>query len=112
MAETTTVVLIAPNGQQVRVATSKQADRLGAGYRLPGKRSKSPDTESPKGVENMNLVELKAEIDKRNADREDDAKLSKTGDKAALVATLKADDEAQASAAGASAAGKPGSASK
>lgn len=48
--------------------------------------------------DSMKLPELKAEIEKRNADREDDAKLSTTGNKGDLVAALVADDEAQASA--------------
>jgi len=32
-----TVTLVAPNGQTVSVAESKKADRIAAGYRLPGK---------------------------------------------------------------------------
>lgn len=42
----------------------------------------------------LKVAELKAEIDRRNADREDDAKLSTEGNKAALVAALDADDAA------------------
>jgi hypothetical protein len=40
------------------------------------------------------VAELKAEIDRRNEGREDDAKLSKDGNKADLQATLAADDSA------------------
>lgn len=34
-----TVTLIAPNGQTVSVAKSKEAARIAAGYRLPEKRT-------------------------------------------------------------------------
>lgn len=40
--------------------------------------------------------ELKAEIDRRNEGREEDARISKTGNKADLVAALEADDQAAA----------------
>lgn len=40
------------------------------------------------------VAELETEIDARNEGREDDAKISKTGNKADLVAALEADDEA------------------
>lgn len=45
-----------------------------------------------KGYADMKAADLKAEIEKRNADREDDAKLSTKGNKATLVAALEADD--------------------
>lgn len=41
----------------------------------------------------MTVADLKAEIGKRNADREDDAQLAVDGKKADLVAVLEADDE-------------------
>lgn len=51
-----------------------------------------PEAADPyKGV---SAAKLKAEIEKRNADREDDAKLSTEGDRADLVAVLVADDAA------------------
>lgn len=43
------------------------------------------------------VAELKAEIEKRNVDRADDAKLPVTGNKPALIAALTADDESQES---------------
>jgi hypothetical protein len=42
--------------------------------------------------DSLTVPDLRAEIDKRNADREDDAKLSTQGNKPDLVATLEADD--------------------
>ena len=45
--------------------------------------------------DDLTVVALKEEIDKRNEGRADEAKLSKSGDKAALVAVLVADDKAQ-----------------
>lgn len=44
------------------------------------------------GYDAMTVKALEAEADRRNEDRDDDAKLSKTGNKADLVATLQADD--------------------
>lgn len=46
------------------------------------------------GYADMTVDALKAEIDTRNEDRGDDAKLPKTGNKADLVAVLTADDAA------------------
>lgn len=54
------------------------------------------DDAAPAKPKEPTVDELKAEIDRRNEDREDDAKLSKDGKKADLVATLAADDAAQA----------------
>lgn len=42
----------------------------------------------------LKVDELKAEIESRNVDREDDAKLSTEGKKADLIAVLEADDQA------------------
>lgn len=36
MADKEIVTLIAPNGQRVSVVESKKAERIAAGYRLPG----------------------------------------------------------------------------
>lgn len=51
-----------------------------------------PPTELPPYSERI-AAELKAEIDTRNADRPDGEHISKSGNKAALVAALEADDE-------------------
>ena len=51
---------------------------------------------APAKPKEPSVDELKAEIDRRNEGREEDAKLSKDGKKADLVATLAADDAAQA----------------
>lgn len=48
-----------------------------------------------KPLEEMSGAELKAEIDRRNDGREDDAKLSKSGNKAELIEALKADAATQ-----------------
>lgn len=39
-----TVTLIAPNGQTVSVAKSKEVERIAAGYRLPEKRTARSNT--------------------------------------------------------------------
>jgi hypothetical protein len=54
------------------------------------------ESDEPKGYADQKVDELKAEIESRNVDREDDAKLSTDGKKADLVAALEADDKAQA----------------
>lgn len=59
------------------------------------------DDPGEQGIEGMKVPELKAEIERRNADREDDAKLSLEGNKPELVATLQVDDAAIAAAASA-----------
>lgn len=53
---------------------------------------------APKTLDDMTAGELKAEIDTRNEGREDDAKISKSGNKAELLEALKADDLAAAGA--------------
>lgn len=55
-------------------------------------------SDEPKSLDDMTSAELKAEIDSRNEGREDDAKLSKAGNKTELLETLKADDLAAAGA--------------
>lgn len=45
-----------------------------------------------KGYASLKVADLKAEIEKRNDGREDDAKLSTEGNKGDLVAALEADD--------------------
>jgi hypothetical protein len=86
MAEDT-VTLIAPNGVQVGVGASKKAGLLVNGYRVPDDRSSSK-------YDDLKAADLKAKIEARNADREDGAKLSTAGNKAALIAALVADDAA------------------
>lgn len=44
------------------------------------------------GYDALTVDALKAEIDKRNENRADDARLTKSGSKADLVAALEADD--------------------
>lgn len=96
MSDVKTVTLISPNGQQVTVSEDKQAARLGAGYRLPGKATKAtskPGDPGPSKYDELKADDLKAEIEKRNDDgREDDAKLSTKGNKPDLVAALVGDD--------------------
>lgn len=59
-----------------------------------------PEFEADSAYSSMKVADLKAEIEKRNADREDDAKLSDEGNKAALIAVLDADDAAADQASG------------
>lgn len=59
-----------------------------------GKGSKADGDAPPASIDDMNAKELKAEIDRRNEGRDDDAKLSKSGKNADLLAALKADDAA------------------
>lgn len=51
------------------------------------------DTGSGGGYDDMTIEALKAEIDSRNEGRDADAELSKTGNKAELVAVLESDDK-------------------
>jgi hypothetical protein len=55
------------------------------------------DGDDGPSYKSMKVDELKAEIDQRNTDRDDDAKLSTEGNKADLVKVL-TDDDASASA--------------
>ncbi len=59
-----------------------------------GSDSGSKGSDDDKGYGGLKVDELKAEIEKRNEDRDDDAKLSAEGKKADLVAVLEADDAA------------------
>jgi hypothetical protein len=52
------------------------------------------DDPDPTGYGALDAAGLKAEIEKRNEGREDDAKLTDKGSKAILVAVLEADDAA------------------
>ncbi|GAA5143310.1 hypothetical protein GCM10023340_08460 [Nocardioides marinquilinus] len=96
-----TVTLTAPNGMQVSVAKSKEAARLAAGYRPVeqsggrGRRDKGGGGD-PSPYAGLKVDELRAEIDKRNDGREDDALIPTDGNKPDLVAALEADDKAQA----------------
>lgn len=57
----------------------------------PSGDSDSTDVDD-KGYASLKVADLKAEIEKRNDGREDDAKLSTEGNKGDLVAALEADD--------------------
>lgn len=69
--------------------------------------SEGPDGDEKAGDEKsvpsvyakVKVEDLKAEIEGRNVDREDDAKLSSDGNKAALIGVLEADDAEAAAAA-------------
>ena len=68
-----------------------------AGGKLPSIKATGDEGEDDsKGYADLKVDELKAEIESRNVDREDDAKISTDGVKADLVAALEADDEASA----------------
>lgn len=58
-------------------------------------RAAGYDPDGAKALGDMTKAELEDEIDRRNEGREDDAKLSKTGNKADLLAALEADDSAE-----------------
>lgn len=51
------------------------------------------DTDVPEAYDDRTVAQLKAEIDRRNQDRDDDDKIAKSGGKDALVARLEDDDE-------------------
>ena len=53
------------------------------------RRAVAAETE---GYDALTVDDLKAEIDKRNEGRGEDARLSKTGNKADLIQALEADD--------------------
>lgn len=71
------------------VDDSKDARYAGLpGYEDP----EGADAPEPGPYDGLKLDELKAEIEKRNEGREDDAKVSTAGKKADLAAALVADD--------------------
>lgn len=104
------VTLISPNGQQVTVAETKLAARLGAGYRLPGKsKAAKPSGQVDGGssgdggpaskYDDLRAADLKDAIAARNDARGDDEPQivpDPPGNKPQLVAALVADDAAQA----------------
>lgn len=55
-------------------------------------RAAGYDFDGGKSIQDMTKAELQAEIDRRNEGREDDAKLSRSGNKDDLLAALEADD--------------------
>ena len=63
------------------------------GRPLPGK----PKTVAADGdsYSDMKVADLRAEVESRNADRDEAAKISANGNKAVLVSALEADDEAK-----------------
>lgn len=52
-------------------------------------------TGGDEGYSALKVGDLKAEIERRNEGREDDAKVPADGNKAALIAALESDDQAQ-----------------
>lgn len=80
-------------------ARTKEKDRRGqvAFARAIVRRARATgyDPDGAKAVADMTVAELKAEIDRRNEGREDDAKLSKSGSKDDLIAALEADDSTE-----------------
>ncbi len=66
------------------------------GGNAPSTSNKADDSDP--GYSKSKVDDLKAEIEKRNEGREDEAKLSTDGVKADLVKVLETDDKAQAEA--------------
>lgn len=100
------VRLISPNGATVNVDDEFAKKLLTEGYKRPSTKAataktsgsstgtgSTPDAE-PTKYDGLKLDELKAEIDERNEDREQDDRISKRGGVETLVAALVADDDA------------------
>lgn len=87
-----TVRLTSPSGVVVGVRESKAERLVAQGFTPVGAKSTPASSDSP--YAGLKVAELRAEIESRNTDREDDAQLSAEGNKAALIATLTGDDEA------------------
>lgn len=78
-----------PTGEADTAATAHvPMEELNKGFRDDGDDDSGGDT-----YEDMTIAELKEEIDSRNADRDEEDHLSKTGNKAELIERLEADDE-------------------
>lgn len=77
----------ATTGVVFSVDDSKDARYAGPGF-------VDPDAPDAGPYDDLKAADLKAEIEKRNEGREDDAKISTAGNKAELVAALTADDDA------------------
>lgn len=88
--------LIAPNGATVNVSDEKAKRLLATGYRRPDANTRTEKDEAPASPwAKVGKPELLAEIEKRNADREDDAKIAPADDKVGtLREALDADDAA------------------
>lgn len=88
--------LVSPTGITVNVSEEKAERLLSTGYRRPGKDKKDDTTKPPASPwAKVNKAELLAEIEKRNADREDDAKIAPADDKVDVLRdALDADDAA------------------
>lgn len=86
--EPETVRLVAPNGAAVSVS-AKKAERLLA----DSSWSRADAAPEPEGYAAMKVADLKAEIERRNDGRDEDALLPVDGKKAELVAVLEADDD-------------------
>lgn len=80
----------------VAVYRSKREDEDERGaYAFARAISKRVDVVGAPALEDMTVAELKAELERRNADRADDAQIVPDGTKKAdLLAALQADDEA------------------
>ena len=87
MAERSTVKLISKDGQDTIVLPTTEPGEINR-FRALGWTEASYDDST--------VEELKAEIDRRNEGRPDDATVPKTGNKADLVAALQDDDQATA----------------
>jgi hypothetical protein len=84
-------------GDDVSEESVEHLKSLGYLEETDGPTESDDSDDQPKGYVDQKVGELKAEIETRNAAREDDAKISTDGNnKAALVAALEADDAAQA----------------
>lgn len=83
------------------VTDSELAYFRASGYGIEESDGKSAagDGDGPVAYEDQKVADLKAEIERRNEDRDEDAHLPKSGTKAELIAVLEADD-AETSAAG------------
>jgi len=86
--------LIAPNGATVSVSDEKAERLLSQGFKAPGAAAESEKSGKAEGYNALKVADLRAEIEKRNEGREEDAALSTEGKKVDLVAALEADDAA------------------
>lgn len=68
------------------------AARLGPGYRPLDAHKPAADTKPGGDYARMTVARLRAEIERRNAGRDEDDRLPADGKKADLVAALEADD--------------------
>lgn len=88
-----TVRMTHPNGTTVRVREEKAGQLAAMGFTGDGETATSSSDE---GYEALTVGQLKAEIVSRNEGRDEADQLSTDGKKADLIATLEADDAANA----------------